>query len=49
MTKCQDSGSQILRPVTNSTAWCGCCGQTVTAVTRPGDTNQIPHYAAHHA
>ncbi len=46
-SKCQDSGTQILRPVTNGTAWCGCCGQIVTVIIRPGDTNEIAHYANH--
>ena len=45
--KCQDSGAQVLRPVADGMAWCGCCGGMVTVTVRPGDTNQIPHYTDH--
>lgn len=46
---CQDSGTQIPYPINwlTRTAYCGCCGQTVNVVIRPGDTNRIPHYADH--
>ena len=53
MTKCQDSGAQILYPVRidpvtcRDTAYCGCCGNTVEVTRRPGDTNEIPFYAIH--
>ena len=50
-SKCQDSGQMILSPVTRNCghliAWCGCCGQDVFVVIRPGDTNEIAHYANH--
>jgi uncharacterized Zn finger protein (UPF0148 family) len=48
-SKCQDSGTQVLYPVNRltGTVYCGCCGQTVNVVIRPGDSNQIPHYADH--
>lgn len=49
MRKCQDSETQVLRPISNGTAWCGCCGQTVQIFLRPGDTNEIPFYVKHNA
>jgi hypothetical protein len=52
-SKCMDSGTQILRPVTNGTAWCGNCGQTVRAITTPvgprGGNQTIAVYASHNA
>ena len=49
-SKCQDSGTQILQPVSNGTAWCGCCGQTVQAEAEVIDrSNSITVYAAHNA
>jgi hypothetical protein len=51
--KCMDSGTQILQPVSNGTAWCGCCGKTVSAITTPagtgGDNQTITVYASHNA
>jgi len=44
---CQDSNAQVLRPVVNGSAYCGCCGNIVTVTRRAGDTNEIPFYAEH--
>jgi hypothetical protein len=51
MSKCQDSGQMVTGPVTSNcghlTARCGCCGQDVFVVIRPGGTSGIPRYADH--